>query len=378
MALPTSLGWGTWARAWAHFDPHAAGFAMLRADRGLRRRFDLDGAYPYYELLEQQLRGEVDSWAIRWYLSVFLRNGLTLYPERNLVRHTGVDGTHGGPSYVRQALDSADVSVDMPDVAVDAVAQRRVFAFLAEDTARTRGGRVRRLAMKWGRAVLDSTVLPARLRVVGANLRARVARGSASPRSQDLDVYWDPKMAEMLEHWGEGNAWNEIQLLLANLRGKVIDIACGTGKVMSILADYPALELHGCDISDLMIGRAIERGIPRERLRVADATATPYADGEFDYGYSIGSLEHFTEDGIARFVAEAKRITRRASFHQIPTSRSGRNEGWIKRQQSYHNNSIEWWLRFYRGSYTTVHVLDSAWNDKISVGKWFVCIGEGA
>jgi hypothetical protein len=23
-----------------------------------------------------------------------------------------------------------------------------------------------------------------------------------------------------------------------------------------------------------------------------------------------------------------------------------------------------------------VHVLDSAWNDKISVGKWFVCVKE--
>jgi SAM-dependent methyltransferase len=296
------------------------------------------------------------------------------------VRNTGFNGTHGAPRFVDRAIEAADVDAwPMPAAAaVDAAPQAQVFAFLADHTPRS--SRFRELASRWTETILSSSIIPLRLRAAGASLRARLARrgNPALPQSQDLDVYWDPEMAEILEHWGTGNAWNEIQLLLANVRGKVIDIACGTGKVMSILASYPALELHGCDISDLMIAKAIERGIPRERLRVADATATPYGDGAFDYGYSIGSLEHFTEDGIAKFVAEARRITRVASFHQIPTARSGRNEGWLKRRQSYHNNSVEWWLRFFHGSYATVHVLDSAWNDKISVGKWFLCIAGGA
>src|SRR5947209_18299570 len=72
----------------------------------------------------------------------------------------------------------------------------------------------------------------------------------AAPERQQLDVYWDPAMAQMWETWGEGNAWNEIQLLVANCRGKVLDIACGTGKVISLLAKFPGLEVHGFDISD--------------------------------------------------------------------------------------------------------------------------------
>jgi ubiquinone/menaquinone biosynthesis C-methylase UbiE len=209
---------------------------------------------------------------------------------------------------------------------------------------------------------------------VASRLRRLLAKRRASPSEQDLDVYWDPAMAEVLETWGIGNAWNEIQLLLLNARGRVLDIACGTGKVMSLLSPYRDLEVHGFDISDFLIERAVARGIPRERLRVCDACATTYDDDSFDYGYSIGSLEHFTEDGVHAFLREARRVIRTASFHQIPTSRSGRDHGWITTSQSYHNNSVGWWLERFRATFGTVHVLDSSWNDKISVGKWFACV----
>jgi hypothetical protein len=376
MSFPCSWGWATWARAWQYFDATALGMAALRADRSLRKRFDLDGAYPYYAMLQRQQRGLVDSWAIRWHLSIFMRGGLVLYPGRSLVRNTGFDGsgTHGAVGYASEDVEHAPVGA-LPSVDIDTGAQARVVSYLAAQTACDRKRRVRHIAQKLANAALSNRFVPAPLRSFGAGLLARVGVSAESGR-QDLDVYWDPKMAEVLETWGIGNAWNEIQLLLANARGKVIDIACGTGKVMTLLDGYPALEVHGFDISEFLIGKALDRGVARERLRVADATATGYADDAFDYGYSIGSLEHFTEDGIIKFVGEARRITRFASFHQIPTSRSGRDEGWIKTLQSYHNNSVDWWLAKFRTAYATVHVLDSAWNDKISVGKWFVCVTD--
>src|SRR5665213_814410 len=137
---------------------------------------------------------------------------------------------------------------------------------------------------------------------------ARAKRSVLSSRlippkeGQDLEIYWSPVMAELLERWGDGNAWLEVQFLMENRRGKVLDIACGTGKVMTIL-DRKDLKIFGCDISDLLIRKAEERGIFADRLRVCDATAMPYGDGEFDYSYSIGSLEHFTEDGIDKFIS---------------------------------------------------------------------------
>jgi SAM-dependent methyltransferase len=190
---------------------------------------------------------------------------------------------------------------------------------------------------------------------------------------QELDIYWDPKMAELLETWGEGNAWNEIRMLLLAREGKVLDIACGTGKVMTIVQSNPGLEVHGCDISDFLISKAIQRGLPAANLRVCDATNMPYDKGFFDFGYSIGSLEHFTEDGIDRVFHGCNRVVSGMSFHMIPVSRSDKNEGWITPQQAYFNNSVTWWTDKARRAFREVEVLDSVWCDERSVGKWLVC-----
>lgn len=190
--------------------------------------------------------------------------------------------------------------------------------------------------------------------------------------SQDLDLYWTPEMAHVLETWADGNAWLEVQFLMANCSGRVLDIACGSGKTMMLL-DRTRLDIKGCDISDMLINKAIERGLPPESLKVCDATKLPYMEDEFNYSYSIGSLEHFTEDGIGKFIDEASRVTQKGSFHMMPTSRSGMDEGWMKTYQSFHNCSPSWWVSRFEKRFRVVRVLDSNWNDHISVGKWFLC-----
>jgi ubiquinone/menaquinone biosynthesis C-methylase UbiE len=165
---------------------------------------------------------------------------------------------------------------------------------------------------------------------------------------------------------------------MVNSLGPVLDIACGTGKNIEILKKFPHIEVFGCDISDYLIQRAVDRGISPDRLKVCDATNLPYSADQFNYAYSIGSIEHFTEEGIVAFVRECHRVTKHSSFHMLPVSRSGQNEGWMKTVQSFHNNSVEWWLEKFKSSYKDVYVLDSKWEDSISVGKWFVCIKEAA
>jgi hypothetical protein len=97
LPFTVSWGWATWKRAWDRFDPLAAGWETLRTDKDLRRRFNLDGAYDYATMLERQMAGQLDSWAIRWYWSVFKAQGLVLFPPVSLVRNRGFDGsgTHG-------------------------------------------------------------------------------------------------------------------------------------------------------------------------------------------------------------------------------------------------------------------------------------------
>jgi len=97
LPLTTSWGWATWARAWQFFDPDAKGYSRIKTDLALRKQFNLNGAYDYFSMLEAQLQGRIDSWAIRWYLSTFLIHGLTLFPRQSLVMNMGFDGsgTHG-------------------------------------------------------------------------------------------------------------------------------------------------------------------------------------------------------------------------------------------------------------------------------------------
>jgi len=114
MPFTTSWGWATWERAWRHFDPDMREFDALSSNRQLRDRFNLGGAYDYFGMLERQRGGSIDSWAIRWYLSVFMRDGLTLYPARTLVRNIGFDGsgTHCVDADFEQASMQPDFHVE--------------------------------------------------------------------------------------------------------------------------------------------------------------------------------------------------------------------------------------------------------------------------
>lgn len=198
-------------------------------------------------------------------------------------------------------------------------------------------------------------------------------RGLNGGPSDGKEIYWDEEFSKTLETWGVGNAWKEIEMLMADREGRVLDIACGTGKQIEDLSKCSDIEIHGCDFSDLLIRKAIERGIDPNRLKVCDATNTGYENDWFDYAYSIGSLEHFSVDGLSQVIAEGRRIVKGTVFHQVPTSRSGRDEGWIQPLQSYHNNSVGWWLERFQAAYQRVDVITSLWEDDRSIGKWFVC-----
>jgi hypothetical protein len=90
-------GWATWERAWKCYNPDAR--ALLNALRSCpwRAEFDFEGAYPYTRMLRDAQAGRVDSWAIRWYASTFIKGMYTLYPGASLVHNSGHDGTgtHG-------------------------------------------------------------------------------------------------------------------------------------------------------------------------------------------------------------------------------------------------------------------------------------------
>jgi len=87
----TTVGWGTWQRAWNLFDTGMEEIPLLERDKRFHQAFDMEGTYPYFEMIRDQQIGKISSWGIQWYLSVFLKNGLVLHPKHSLVRHLGFD-----------------------------------------------------------------------------------------------------------------------------------------------------------------------------------------------------------------------------------------------------------------------------------------------
>jgi hypothetical protein len=139
-------GWATWDRGWRLFNPNG----QLQLDELRRRRlineFDFNASYPYSKMMEAQIRGDNDSWAIRWYASAFLAGKLTLYPGRSLVRNIGNDrsGTHCGDS------DTYDVGlsakpIDLRDVPVaPSLAGRTAFEAFFRASQGTKGSKILR------------------------------------------------------------------------------------------------------------------------------------------------------------------------------------------------------------------------------------------
>ncbi len=109
LPFTTTWGWATWRRAWIRFDPSAEGWEALRTDASSRSRFNLDDAYDYASMLEQQMCGFRDSWGIRWYWSTYRNGGLVCFPPVTLVRNLGMDGsgTHGRGVFRRFQDNSA-------------------------------------------------------------------------------------------------------------------------------------------------------------------------------------------------------------------------------------------------------------------------------
>jgi hypothetical protein len=116
--VPTSWGWGTWARAWERFNSDSTRMVeFLRSHPDRREAFNLNGAYPYFDHLTLQAQGKLDVWGVRWYASMFTANGLCLYPGQSLVQNIGMDGTgvHCGHSSYFEVDLSVSESWNFPD-----------------------------------------------------------------------------------------------------------------------------------------------------------------------------------------------------------------------------------------------------------------------
>lgn len=108
----SSWGWATWADKWSAFEKDIKFKDIIRSHPYIRKRFNFSD-YNYADTLEM-----TSSWAIKWYYSVFIRNGLGVFPTRSLVQNTGFDGsgTHGTKAFAEPVLLEEKIKVEQKQV----------------------------------------------------------------------------------------------------------------------------------------------------------------------------------------------------------------------------------------------------------------------
>lgn len=129
----TSWGWATWERAWQHFEPNIdtliSGF-----DKDKRSAFSIEHNMNFWKQMLDFKNGRNNSWAIRWYASIFLRSGLTLNPSHSLVNNIGHDGSgvHSGINEIYNVIiNPKPISAFPAEIKEDPAAYAAIKLFLS-------------------------------------------------------------------------------------------------------------------------------------------------------------------------------------------------------------------------------------------------------
>ena len=95
----------------------------------LKSEFNQNESYPdFFNQLEAEVQGKKNIWDIKWYSTVMLNKGLTLYPRKSLVENIGFDGS--GSNYVENikgfsiSLEGEEITSFPLEVAENSLARK--------------------------------------------------------------------------------------------------------------------------------------------------------------------------------------------------------------------------------------------------------------
>ncbi|MCK5156203.1 MAG: glycosyltransferase [Spirochaetales bacterium] len=115
-----SWGYATWKDRWERVDWEVADYKRFKIDRKLRRRLNRGGR-DMANMLDLQMRGELNSWAIRWCYTQSKLNMLTIYPVHSRIRNIGLDGTgtHSGEDTYCDVILADNKKCKFEDIELD-------------------------------------------------------------------------------------------------------------------------------------------------------------------------------------------------------------------------------------------------------------------
>lgn len=98
-------GWATWNDRWSIFESDGQKLLIEIKNRNIQKEIDFNGSYEYTKMLQNFIKGKNNSWAVRWYVSAFLKNMLTLYPGKSYVQNIGHDAEATHTKRIRNLFD---------------------------------------------------------------------------------------------------------------------------------------------------------------------------------------------------------------------------------------------------------------------------------
>jgi hypothetical protein len=117
----SSWSWATWKDRWDIIDWKITDFNNIKNDKILQDKFNLGGD-DLYKMLELQMLGKIDSWAIRWVYNQFKVNMYTIYPTRSKITNNGFTdgkGTHNNIQNDKWLVEINHTKIDFTDLDID-------------------------------------------------------------------------------------------------------------------------------------------------------------------------------------------------------------------------------------------------------------------
>jgi SAM-dependent methyltransferase len=165
--------------------------------------------------------------------------------------------------------------------------------------------------------------------------------------------YWDGERRFGYGGYRYDGRWRPLAERLAAHYGlkpgdRVLDVGCGKGFLLYEFTQVvPGIAVTGLDIS----AYAIEQGKPevRQFLRHGDAASLPFADAEFDFVVSLGTLHNLPVEKLFSAFREIERVGNGLKkYVMVESFRSMREKVnllyWQLTCESFHNPESWAWL----------------------------------
>tara|TARA_A100001388_G_scaffold236666_1_gene190691 strand:- start:208 stop:1191 length:984 start_codon:yes stop_codon:yes gene_type:complete len=95
---PRSWGWATWARSWSKYDKDIKDWPKIKSEGILQSQLEKRSEIEYWEKILDSIyyHNSPNTWDYQWTLYSLLNSGLTIVPNKNLIKNIGFgkDATH--------------------------------------------------------------------------------------------------------------------------------------------------------------------------------------------------------------------------------------------------------------------------------------------